>query len=208
MLVHRIVVGSLETNCYILIDENTKKGIVIDPGADFSTIKRKIKELKVKVEKIVLTHWHIDHISALDELKEYTEADILMHSEDERMLLESVDDLSFFAGNKKIFSHVDKKLEDGDIIKCGKIELEVVHTPGHSAGGICLLGDGVIFTGDTLFKGSVGRTDLPGSSCNNLEKSLKKILSLKGNLTVYPGHGPVSNLEWEKENNPFLVELK
>ena len=208
MVIEKIVVGPFETNCYILIDEKTKSGIVIDPGGDFPRIKQKIEGLKVKVEKIVLTHGHIDHIAALGELKKYTQAEILMHSKDEKMLSDSTTNLSFLAGNQRRFPTVDESLKEGDIIKCGEIQLKVIRTSGHTPGGISLLGKDMIFTGDALFNGSVGRTDLPGSSWKDLEKSLRKILSIKENLTVYPGHGPISNLKWEKENNPFLIELK
>ncbi|HEX9912571.1 MAG TPA: MBL fold metallo-hydrolase [candidate division Zixibacteria bacterium] len=208
MLVERIVVGGLETNCYILVDEKSRKGIVIDPGADFTKIEKKIKQLKVKIEKIILTHGHADHITALGQLKIYAGAEVLIHSQDEKMLSDSTSNLSFLAENEIEFSSVDESLKDGDTIKCGEIKLEVIHTPGHTPGGISLLGEDVVFTGDTLFKGSVGRTDLPGSSWRDLEKSLKKILNIKEDLTVYPGHGPVSSLKWEKENNPFLIELE
>lgn len=208
MLAEKIVVGGLETNCYILVDENSKKGIVIDPGADFMKIKKKIEELKVNIEKIVLTHGHADHIAASDQLKIYTGAEILIHSEDEKMLSDSTSNLSFLAENKIEFSSAAESLKDGDTIRCGEIELKVIHTPGHSPGGISLLGEKEIFTGDTLFNGSVGRTDLPGSSWKEMKESLRKILSIKEDLIVCPGHGPVSNLKWEKENNPFLTELK
>ncbi|MCJ7507168.1 MAG: MBL fold metallo-hydrolase [candidate division Zixibacteria bacterium] len=208
MLVEKIVVGGLETNCYIVMDEKSKKGIVIDPGADSTKIKKKIEELKVKIEKIILTHGHADHIAALDQLKIYTGARVLIHPQDEKMLSDSTSNLSFLAENEIEFSSVADNLKDGDMIKCGEIEFKVIHTPGHTPGGISLLVGDAIFTGDTLFRGSVGRTDLPGSSWRDLEKSLKKILNIKEDLTVYPGHGPVSNLKWEKENNPFLIELK
>ena len=208
MLIEKIVVGDIETNCYMLADQKNKIGLVIDPGDDYNKIAEKIEKLKVRIEKIILTHGHIDHIAALDDLKKYTKAEVLIHSNDARMLSDSASNLSMLVGDEHKFLPADKFLKDGDVIKCGEIELKVIHTPGHTPGGVCLVGKSAIFTGDTLFNESVGRTDLPGSSGDDLKKSLEKILEIKENLEVYPGHGPVSHLEWERNNNPFLLDLK
>ncbi len=208
MTVERIVVGMLETNCYVLFDEKTKKGIVIDPGGDFPKIKKKIEELGIVIDKVILTHAHIDHMAALDELKIYTKAEILIHSLDEKMLSQPDGNLSFLVGQGFQFPPVDGNLKENDRVTCGELELRVIHTPGHTPGGICLLGRRMLFTGDTLFHDSIGRTDLPGSSLEDMKASLGKLTSIRENVTIYPGHGPVTTLKREKENNPFLLELR
>jgi len=206
MILEILTVGALETNCYILGDEKTKQAVVIDPGGDFEIIEDHLKKLKLKVQYIILTHGHIDHIGALGELKKATGAEILIHSKDSAMLYDLNQNLSIFSGDKIIPIKADKLLEEGDIIQCGGIKLEVLHTPGHTPGGISLLTDKMIFTGDTLFCGSIGRTDFPGSSYQKLLSSIKeKLLSKDDDFIIYPGHGPSSTIGDERKNNPFLT---
>ena len=206
MMLEILTVGELATNCYILGDEETKQGMVIDPGGDFEIIEAHLKKLKLSVKYIILTHGHVDHIGALSQLKKATKAEILIHSEDSAMLYDPNQNLSIFSGDKIIAIKADKLLEEGDIIQCGGIKLEVLHTPGHTPGGISLLTDKVIFTGDALFCGSVGRTDFPGSSYQELIDSIKeKILSKDDDFIIYPGHGPSSTIGEERKNNPFLA---
>jgi hydroxyacylglutathione hydrolase len=206
MILEILAVGALETNCYILGDEKTKQAVVIDPGGDFEIIEEHLKKLKLKVQYIILTHGHVDHIGALGELKKTTQAKILIHSKDSAMLYDPNQNLSIFSGDKIIPIKADRLLEDGDIIQCGGIKLEVLHTPGHTPGGISLLTDKMIFTGDSLFCGSIGRTDFPGSSFQNLIQSIKdKLLSRDDDYIIYPGHGPSSTIGEERKNNPFLT---
>jgi len=207
MILEILTVGALETNCYILGDEKTKQAVVIDPGGDFEIIEDHLKKLKLKVQYIILTHGHVDHIGALGELKKATQAEILIHSKDSAMLYDPNQNIAFFSGDKIIATKADRLLEDRDIIKCGGIKLEVLHTPGHTPGGISLLTDKMIFTGDTLFCGSIGRTDFPSSSFQKLIKSIKdKLLSKDDDFIIYPGHGPPSTIGEERRDNPFLNE--
>jgi hydroxyacylglutathione hydrolase len=206
MILEILAVGALETNCYILGDEKTKQAVVIDPGGDFEIIEDHLRKLKLKVQYIILTHGHVDHIGALAKLKKATGAEILIHSKDSAMLYDPNQNLSFFSGDRIIATKADKTLEEGDIIQCGGIKLQVLHTPGHTPGGISLLTDKMIFTGDTLFCGSIGRTDFPGSSYQKLIKSIKdKLLSKDDDFVIYPGHGPSSTIGEERRNNPFLI---
>jgi hydroxyacylglutathione hydrolase len=207
MILKILTVGALDTNCYILGDEKTKQAVVIDPGGDFEIIEDHLEKLKLKVQYIILTHGHVDHIGALAKLKKATGAEILIHSKDSAMLHDPNQNLSFFSGDRITTTKTDKTLEEGDIIQCGGIKLEVLHTPGHTPGGISLLTDKMIFTGDALFCGSIGRTDFPGSSYQKLIKSIKdKLLSKDDDFIVYPGHGPSSTIGEERKNNPFLNE--
>jgi hydroxyacylglutathione hydrolase len=207
MILEILTVGALETNCYILGDEKTKQAVVIDPGGDFEIIEDHLKKLELKVQYIILTHGHVDHIGALGELKKATGAEILIHSKDSAMLYDPNQNLSIFSGDKITPIKADKLLEEGDIIHCGGIRLEVLHTPGHTPGGISLLTDKMVFTGDSLFCGSIGRTDFPGSSFQKLIQSIKdKLLSKDDDFIIYPGHGPSSTIGEERKNNPFLNE--
>jgi glyoxylase-like metal-dependent hydrolase (beta-lactamase superfamily II) len=205
MILKTLIVGELETNCYILGDEKTREGIVIDPGGDFKLIEKALKELNLDVKYIVLTHGHSDHIGVLSELKKYTGAQILIHKEDAGMLSNPEKNLSVFSYNPFSAPGADRLLKDKDKIRIGKIELEVLHTPGHTEGSISLLTDKVIFTGDLIFCGSVGRTDLPGGSYQRLLRSIQdKILDKTDDTVIYPGHGPATSVGEERKNNPFL----
>jgi hydroxyacylglutathione hydrolase len=207
MILKILTVGALDTNCYILGDEKTKQAVVIDPGGDFEIIEEHLEKLKLKVQYIILTHGHVDHIGALAKLKKATGAEILIHSKDSTMLYDPNQNLSFFSGDRITTTKADKTLEEGDIIQCGGIKLQVLHTPGHTPGGISLLTDKMIFTGDALFCGSIGRTNFPGSSYQKLIDSIKdKLLSKDDDFIVYPGHGPSSTIGEERKNNPFLNE--
>jgi len=206
MWVKIIPVGMLETNCYILGDPETRSGIVIDPGAELEKIAAVIERASLKIKYIINTHGHYDHIGADRSLKEICGAEILIHREDAEMLSDPALNLSFADNGNEIENlKADKVLEDGDVINIGDILLKVIHTPGHTPGSICLLTGNEIFTGDTLFAGSAGRTDLPGGSYEQLVDSIhNKIKPLPGHLKVYPGHGPTTTIEVEKSQNPFM----
>ncbi|MGB2804130.1 MAG: MBL fold metallo-hydrolase [Candidatus Zixiibacteriota bacterium] len=206
MILKTLVVGLLETNCYILGDEKTKDAVVIDPGADFEEIDRQLRTLELKVKYIVLTHGHFDHTGALAQLKKATGAEALIHAEDSPMLSPTGQAQPFLMDSGADPCAADRTLRDGDKIRFGENRLEVLHTPGHTPGGISLVTDRMIFTGDTLFCGSVGRTDLAGGSLQQLIDSIKRKLLPRGDdCLIYPGHGPASSIGEERKHNPFLA---
>jgi hydroxyacylglutathione hydrolase len=191
MIVKRFKVGWLSTNCYVVGCEETKEAAVIDPGleseAEAKLILDYIKQSDLHIKYIINTHGHPDHISGNTAMKEATAAPILIH--------ENGDD----------HVQVDRKLRDGDLIQVGNYKLAVLHTPGHTPCGICLVGDNVVFTGDSLFAGSIGRTDFLGGSFQELINSIKtKLLLLPDSFKIYPGHESFSTIGNEKKYNPFL----
>lgn len=201
----RLPLGIYQANCYIVNDENTKETSVIDPGGDFPEIKSYIETKGLKVKYIIITHGHGDHIGALKELKAYTGAAICIHREDHEMLKNSRKNYSADMGGPSIEMPADRLLEDGDILELGGTRLNIIHTPGHSRGGICIYCEGSLFSGDTLFACSIGRTDLEGGSMDEIIESIKKkLLVLPDETVVYPGHGPSSTILTEKKRNPFL----
>jgi len=204
------IVGPLATNCYIIICEKTNKALIIDPG--FSTeetkdILNEIVQHGFKVENILNTHGHSDHISGNGILKAFTKADIIIHKDDASMLTDPSRNISRMLGRDVTSPKADRLVEDGEIIRVGDLKLRVIHTPGHTKGSISLLceEEKVVFTGDTLFAGSIGRTDLPGSSFEEIMHSLKeKLMNLPEETVVYPGHGGKTTIGREKRMNPFL----
>ncbi len=198
-------VGNLMSNCYIVGCQDTSEAVVIDPGAEPDTILAVLEENNLKVKYIINTHGHVDHVGANEPVKKATNADILIHKGDAPLFSNSQENLSMYVGGELLLSPPERLLEEGDTITFGNITLKVIHTPGHTRGGISLHGDQVVFTGDTLFAGSIGRTDLPGGDYQQIISSIKeKILPLGDDIKVYPGHGPVSTVAREKKTNPFL----
>lgn len=197
------VVGDLQENCYIVFEN--KDAVVIDPGADAQKIMNILKEKDLHLTHILLTHGHFDHIGAVGEIKRQTGAQLCIHFDDSDMLKSPDKNLSVFVGGSFQTDAADLYLYDGQIIETGGMRIKVIATPGHTPGGVCFeIGDS-LFSGDTLFRFSVGRTDFPGSSAVKLDNSLTQVLgNLKKNYFVYPGHGPATTLDEEKENNPFL----
>jgi hydroxyacylglutathione hydrolase len=203
--VKRFVLGRLATNCYLVRCQSSKEAIVIDPGGDVEPILNYIKQEGLNLRYIVNTHGHADHIQGNGELKAATGAKIIIHQEDAGMLDLPGKNLSRYTGEEFTSPQADCLVAEGDTITWGKESLQVLHTPGHTPGGISLVGDGIVFTGDTLFAGSVGRTDLPGGSMAKLLFSIKeKLLILPPDTKVLPGHGPETTIGSEKEHNPFL----
>lgn len=206
MEIHNIKTGSYFTNCYIVYCNETKEAAVIDPGDDGEEITGFINDNNLKVKYIINTHGHWDHIGALGYVKEKTKADILIHEDDEDTLQDADKNLSSYMSKPGTAPGADKLLKEGDKIKIGNnIILEVLHTPGHTQGSICLLGDGVFFSGDTVFADSIGRTDLPGGSYEEIKNSIhEKIVPLTNDYTIYPGHGSETTLSREKKLNPYF----
>ena len=205
MIIEGLVVGPLASNCYIVGSGSNKEGMLIDPGAEAVVILKKVDDLGLDIKYIVLTHGHIDHVAALKEVKEATGAKVAVHADD----ASSLQGQSFFAEQFGLSYQVppspDRLLKDGDSIDIGDLHFLVLHTPGHSPGGICLLGQGVVFSGDTLFNYGIGRYDLPGGDYNQLMKSIDtKLMVLPDETTVYPGHGPGTTIGAERLANPFL----
>ncbi len=207
MLLKTLVTGALQVNTYLLVCEESAEGLVIDPGGEGERIWRFFERQKVALKYIINTHGHPDHILANNYLKEQSQAPIVIHQEDAQMLVAPDPLMLAMMPNRYVPTPADIKLQEGDKIQVGKLSLQVIHTPGHTLGGICLLTDGVLFTGDTLFAGGIGRTDLPGGSYPTLINSIKeKLFVLDPSLQVLPGHGPASTLKEEMEHNPFLTD--
>lgn len=205
MKIIKLEVGNLGANCYIVYCENTLQGAVIDPGGNANDIINVINRENIKIVYIINTHGHADHIAANDKIKEYTGAPVLIHKDDANMLTSSQGNLSVYIGNNLICQAADRLLSDGEVIKVGELEVQVIHTPGHTLGGICLKVNNVVFSGDTLFEQSIGRTDFPGGSFNQLMSSIKeKLFMLADNIKVLPGHGGETTIGDERHTNPFI----
>lgn len=201
----RLPLGIYQANCYIVHDEAVKEAAVIDPGGDFEEIRSYIEANDLKISYIILTHAHGDHIGALQELKSYSKAVVCIHEGDLDMLKNKRQNLSAEISGFPVEMAADRLLADGDELKLGETVLKVIHTPGHSRGGICIYCEGHLFSGDTLFACSIGRTDLEGGSFEEIIASIKeKLLVLPEATEVYPGHGPSSTILIEKKRNPFL----
>ncbi len=203
MFLETFEVGIYAVNCYIVADDN-KVGAVIDPGGNVDKIKKLIDKRGLDIKYILLTHGHGDHIGAVEQLKNKTGAKVAAHKKEKEILNDKDKNLTGCMGVEHISFDADEYFSDGDIIKVGELKFEVIHTPGHTPGGSCFrLGD-YLFTGDTLFTGSIGRTDLFGADPSKMENSLKRLKSIDEDLKVLPGHGRASSLEFEKERNPYM----
>lgn len=197
--------GNLGANCFLIYCEKSLEAVVIDPGGDPDEVNTVIQREKLKLRYIINTHGHADHIAGNKKLQQVTGAEVLIHSDDAEMLTNARQNLSIYIGKSIEFEPADRLLKDNEVIKFGSVELKVIHTPGHTPGGICLLANGVLFSGDTLFNESIGRTDFPGGSYSLLISNIKaKLLVLPDDTKVLPGHGPETSIGWERKMNPFI----
>lgn len=205
MFLETLQVGPLLANCYIIGCEKTNKAVCIDPGGNPEKILNVIFDKGLDLTHIILTHGHCDHIEGSDYLRERTNALLFIHEKDKDMITNPEKNLSIFLGRGFGLKEADNFLRDGDNILIGEMRLEILHTPGHTPGSISVRIEDLLFTGDTLFAGSIGRTDFPGGSYSMLKKSiLEKILPLGDEIKIFPGHGISSTIGEEKMTNPFL----
>ncbi len=205
MLFRHIQVGYLDTNCYIIADEKSREAAIIDPGGNADEILNIINKEKLTAKYIFLTHGHSDHIAALQEIKDATNAKVVIHHKDAHMLCSPKGNLSIFLGEGFTQPSADITLEGNEKFNLGDLELTIIHTPGHTPGSISIQVGNVVFTGDTLFAGSIGRTDFPGGSFEEIMTSIKeKLLILEDDTKVFPGHGESSTIAIERNTNPFL----
>ena len=205
LIIKRLVVGSLSANCYIVGSETTREGLVIDPGGNAEDIIKAIRDSGLDIKIIVLTHGHSDHIAALHDIQNRTGAEVAIHIADAQFLQSRGVFSSMFGISYKTPAPPGRLLREGDTIDVGDLRFSVLHTPGHTPGSICLLGDNGVFTGDTLFYRGIGTTLMPGSSRRQLIDSIHaRLMVLPDNTKVYPGHGRETTIGTERQNNPFL----
>jgi hydroxyacylglutathione hydrolase len=203
--VETLIVGPLCSNCYILWDEGIKQGLIIDPGDDAEVILKAVKKLGIKIKYILATHGHFDHVGAVAPLKRELKAEFLAHKDDFFFIEDGKNAASRWGIDIEQPPKPDMFIKDGDKIKIGKFHLEVIHTPGHSPGGISFLYDKMLFGGDTLFQGSIGRTDFRKGSFGDLSNSIKtRLYTLPDDTIVYTGHGPITTIGNEKMYNAFV----
>ena len=211
MKISTFILGEMHTNCYFIIDEETNKAVIVDPAAELDRLLRIIKERNLSVEFILLTHAHFDHMMALDGLREAVNAPLYVHEFDAEAVTDpKLSYMEQFAGINTGFKSAERLLSDGDVLRFGNVEIKVMHTPGHTMGSVCYFIEDNIITGDTLFKGDIGRDDLYGGDEMQFNNSIKKLKSLENDKSlysdykIYPGHGSSSRLSYEKENNIYL----
>ena len=206
MSVKRISVGELGTNCYLYCDEATGRCAMIDPGDFDDALQKQIEKFGCdKFDYILLTHCHFDHVAGVSRAKELTGAKVAIFLSDAPGLRDMFVNLSApFTGRGEVYPKPDIQLIDREIIKVGQTEFTVMHTPGHTVGSCCFIMDGIIFSGDTLFRRSAGRTDFPGGSVSELRRSLQRLAALEGDYQVYPGHEDATTLAHERMYNPYM----
>lgn len=205
LIIEILELGPFFVNCYIVGDSDSGKGMIIDPSWESERIINHVAKFSLDIERIVITHGHADHIGALHDIRNFYKVPVCIGEKDAAMLTDPVANLSGFSGETVMTDPADELLREGDDVQVGEFSFKVLETPGHSLGSISLYGHGVVFTGDALFLGSIGRTDFPGCSFEVLMESIKnKLLTLPDDTIVYPGHGPDTMIKQEREYNPFL----
>lgn len=206
MKINHFICGSMDVNCYLVTDEDTGKAFIVDPGGESKRLVNFIRENKIKPEYIFLTHGHGDHIGGIDYLKKaFPDIKIAAHKEEKVLLEDPKLNHSGITCGRLLSIKVDHYLNDGESIKIGNMEPVFLFTPGHTPGGMCIYAENSLFSGDTLFEESIGRTDFPGSSYTAIKKSIhEKLFVLPDNTKVYPGHMGFTTIGFEKEHNPFV----
>lgn len=205
MIFEAMAVGAYYSNCYIVGSDSTKEAAIIDPGADFNKINKKIIELGLIPKIIILTHAHGDHIGAVTDFIENYRTLVYIHKDDADVLKDGNKNFSKVLTGKGISINPDVVLEDKDEIKLGDLTFEIIHTPGHTKGSICIKVGNIMLTGDTLFNKSIGRTDFPGGSFEEIINSIQeKIFKYDDEIIIYPGHNSPSTIKSEKLGNPFV----
>ena len=198
MIIKAIPAGIYDANCYIVMDEKTKDAVVLDPGGDWEMLERAIKDMKANVKSILLTHGHMDHVGGVEYLSDKLNVPFYISKIDEEYMEKD----NYVFGSIR---NANGYLEDGNALSFGSLNIKVIATPGHTKGGLCFLIEDKLFTGDTLFQGSIGRTDFIGGSFPEIIDSIKtKLLPLGDEIEVYPGHGPKSSIGYEKGYNMYL----
>ncbi len=207
MRVDTLSVGALETNCYLLYDEDTRQALIVDPGDEAMRILRAVEEHSLQVAAVVLTHVHFDHILACEAVCQALSAPLYVGAADEAALTDGALNLiQYFSPDRSIALAADRLLRDGDELTLGDERLVVMETPGHTPGSICLLSDDILVSGDTLFRGSVGRTDFPRGDMAQLRRSLRRLMAIEGDRRVYAGHDMPTTLSYERQTNPYVIE--
>ena len=207
MKIEKYVVGIIGTNCYLVINEETKEAVLIDPGAYPLKIRNAVKEAELKIKAVLLTHAHFDHIMGLDDVRKEFQVPVYVEEEDMNMMTDSRWNLSVNYVNGGYQYKDATPVKDGQILEIAGMQFKVIHTPGHTPGGCCyyMEKEGVLFSGDTLFQASVGRSDFPGGSASELVRSVKeKLLALPDETHVYPGHMDETTIGYERRHNPFV----
>lgn len=205
MILKHFTAGEYETNNYLVICEETREAALIDAGGNYEKTVSLLKETKAELKYILHTHGHFDHIQGDWEIQKNFDVKIFIHKNDEILAKSLKQQLMIFGMKSAESPKIDGYLEDGQIIEVGNLKLKVIHTPGHTSGGVCFLVDKTLLSGDTLFADNVGRTDLHGGSYEVLGNSIKnKLFTLDEDITVYPGHGPSTTIGHEKQNNPYF----
>lgn len=205
MIFQGLTVGSYYSNCYIVGSEKTKEAAIIDPGDEFNRIDRAVRSLGLTPKIVILTHYHGDHIGATADFVEKYNTKVYIHEKDAKGLADSRINMTRQITGRAVELEADVKLKDGAVIELGDLKFEIIHTPGHTEGGICIKVDNIMLTGDTLFNKSIGRTDFPGGSFEEIIKSIKeKIFKYDDDIVIYPGHNSPSTIRSEKLGNPFV----